>query len=209
MARIDWHPRPSAAIWTSEPCGPAFAEVVENVFRPLVAYHLAASGGALVHSCAVEVAGRCAILFGHADAGKSTIARLALERGMRILSDDLNAIVCAGGEWIVRAMPFAGEHRGGDNGESIPLGALFKIVKSTENRVNSLRPAEGLASLFACAPYVNIDPHRGQALEATLASMVTSVSLGVLEFHRDGGFWPLLESAGGSLAEARDRHGRR
>jgi hypothetical protein len=81
-----------AGMWTPIETAAEFAGIIENVLRPMLAAWLLEHGGLLVHSAAVD-----GYLFaGHSGAGKSTIAKLGLEAGLPVLSDDLNALVACG-----------------------------------------------------------------------------------------------------------------
>jgi hypothetical protein len=202
-ARLDWRPLLGAALWTSVGDDPELPMVFENVFRLLAAYDLAAAGGALVHSAAVEVLGGAVagalVFFGPSGAGKTTVAERALEAGLRVLSDDLNALVLGGGQARVEKVPFAGTHGGGPQPvPPLPVLALCRLRQAPRVATAPLSTAAALAGLLAASPFVNADPFRAPALEASLLELARAVPVVELAFARDS---PFAEIAG-ALARA-------
>ena len=200
VARLDWRPRLGAALWTCVGDDDELPMVFENFFRLVAAYDLAGAGGALVHSAAVEVGGGALVFYGPSGAGKSTIAERALEAGLRVLSDDLNAV--AVGERSVHdqekaheetarveKVPFAGTHGGGPEAMApLPLRALCRLRKGAVPAATRIGPAAALAGLFAASPFVNADPYRGPALEASLLALIGVAPTLDLTFSRDTPF---------------------
>ena len=192
MARIRLRPPLAGAFWTSTEDPRTFHGAFENVFRLLTAYSLLPRAGVLLHSAAVVEAGRAHLFIGHSGAGKSTVSRLARSRGRLVLSDDLNAVVVdAGGQAHVVGSPFIGE-LGARVATSYPLEGIFRLEKATVDEVRSMTHAETIASLLACAPFVNRDPHRVDELWRNVERLASSAPAGVLSFRREGTFWPLL-----------------
>jgi hypothetical protein len=195
MGRIDWTPGLAGGLWTSQAGGEEWASVFENYFRVLAAYRLLEQGGAVLHSAGVTDGASAWLLLGPSGAGKTTSSRLCLERGARVLSDDLNAVRLADDAaprltWL----PFTGdlgERSGGP--PSYPLTAVVRLVKGTEDRLRPLSPAAALAGLVAAAPFVNRDPWRREALLDTLERLARAVPAYELEFSLGGGLWDILK----------------
>ena len=194
MARLDWTPELAGGLWTPEEEGDLFSPILENFFRVLAAYRLLAGGGALLHSAGVVVDGGAAfLLLGPSGAGKTTASRLCLERGGRVLSDDLNAVRLTGGGARVEKLPFTGDlGEVGDGEGTYPLRAVLRLVQGTEDRLAALSPARALAALAAASPYANRDPWRREALLAVLESLARSVPAYDLTFDLGGGLWDIL-----------------
>ncbi len=193
MARLEWQPGLVGALWTSTEAREDFAGLFENYLRFVVAYRLLDCGGALLHSAAVVDNG-CAYLFlGSSGAGKSTLARLSLETGRAVLSDDLNALRRSNGQTVVEQIPFTGDLEwSAAPGTIYPLQAAYYLRKGIEHQLEDLGSAEALASLIACAPYVNNDPYRAGELFSNLKSLIRELSVRSLTFTRDSGFWDRL-----------------
>jgi hypothetical protein len=58
----------------------------------------------------------------------------------------------------------------------------------------ALSPAAALAGLFAAAPFLNGDPFRAPALEASLLGLARSVPVTELTFARDSPFGEIREA---------------
>ncbi|MFA6956958.1 MAG: hypothetical protein WC538_13910 [Thermoanaerobaculia bacterium] len=193
MARLELQARQAGAVWTSEDREEYVIGVVENFFRPLLAYRVAERGALVLHSSAVVLDGGAYVFVGRSGAGKSTVARLALERGHAILSDDLNVLSPAGSGWNVARLPFAGEYPDHGRGETVPVAAIYELEKGATHALSPTTPAASFAALLRCAPYVNGDPYRVSRLEESISAVVRDVPCSRLTFSLDPGFWPIIE----------------
>jgi hypothetical protein len=212
QGRLDWRPGRlglAGALWTHEDGGVRFPGVFENFLRVLVAYRLLDLGGAVLHSAGVVKDGAGFLFLGRSGAGKTTAARLSLARGAEVLSDDLNALAI-GGAWggarggarsgagvvVVLKLPFTG-----DLGERralrppVPLGGLLRLAQDSADALAPLSRAETLACLLACAPFVNVDPHRRERLEQVLLALAAAAAprAFTLRFSLSGGFWSIID----------------
>ncbi|HYC62218.1 MAG TPA: hypothetical protein VEK79_21890 [Thermoanaerobaculia bacterium] len=197
-----------AGIWTSVEEPAEFSGVVENVLRPLLAARLLANGGLLVHSAAAD-----GYLFaGRSGAGKSTVARLALDAGRAVLSDDLNAImrVDASAErrrgtpalpsgFLLEPLPFTGDLEERETSRTqTRLRAILALEKSDAESVRAMSLADTVSLLVRCAPYVNQDPARLPLLLERASEIAHGTRRGVIAFRRDGDVWPILDAGFGS-----------
>jgi len=210
LGRLDWRPGGvgmggmAGALWTHEDGGERFPGVFENFLRVLVAYRLLELGGVVLHSAGLVKDGAAFLLLGRSGAGKTTAARLGMARGAEVLSDDLNALVVDGSSGgagdgagcVVLKLPFTG-----DLGERralrppAPLGGLLRIVQDRDDALAPLSRAETLACLLACAPFVNVDPHRRERLEQVLLALAAAAARRAftLRFSLSGGFWSIID----------------
>ncbi|HYG61389.1 MAG TPA: hypothetical protein VEL74_02305 [Thermoanaerobaculia bacterium] len=210
MARLDWRPGLAAAVWTPDAGGEAFAGIFENAFRALVSYRLLESGGVVLHGAALarrQEGGGAFLFLGRSGAGKSTVSRLGMERGLTVLSDDLNALLpgelpgaavatVAAATAVVK-LPFTGDvGEPGAPSPPHPLRALFRLEKSAEEAVSPLSRAEVVGCLLACSPFLNTDPYRRETLVSILSALVPrSLPAYALRFSLTGRFWELPELA--------------
>jgi hypothetical protein len=195
LALIEMEPL-RGGLWTPEDGGLAFDCLLENYFRVLVAYRLLELGGVLLHSSAAVSGGKAHLFLGPSGAGKTTAARKSKSRGLPVLSDDINALCPQGeAEVVVEKLPFAGEMAQEPTPrQSWPLGSLHRLEKGGHSR-EKLRPAQTLALLLSCAPFVNADPWRNPRLVENLEGLVRAFPAFELRTERDADFWPLIEAA--------------
>ncbi len=191
-ARIDLA-RDRAGIWTCVEDPAEFWGIVENVLRPLVALRLLLTGGLLVHSAAVALDGRGLVFAGRSDAGKSTVAHLALQSRHPVLSDDLNAITLQNGRFVIAPLPFTGDlEPHAVSREAVPLGAILGLEKGSGEALRSMSRGEAVSLLVRSAPYVNHDPIRIPLLLDRAAEIAAAASTALLTFRREGDIWPIL-----------------
>jgi hypothetical protein len=194
MARLDWAPALSGALWTSEE-GELFPGIFENFLRVLLAYRLIELGGAILHSAGVADGDGAFLFLGPSGAGKTTLSRLSEAAGRTVLSDDLNALLPdprSGRPQVVK-LPFTGdlgERREGSPPR--PLRGLLQLEKGPEAALRPLSAGAALALLFACSPFVNADPLRRDRLLDTLAGLTAAAPAQVLTFSLTGRVWDIL-----------------
>ena len=182
MARVDGN---RGGLWTCVDDQAAFWGVLENVLRPWLAARLLARGGLLVHSAAVS-----GFLFaGVSGAGKSTIARMGLEAGLPVSSDDLNAVR----DGNIAPLPFTGDLTEQElHGHAIPLRAIVALEKGHGEEVRAMSVAEAASLLVRCAPYVNSDAHHSGELLVAAHELARGVPGLVLTFRPGADVWPIL-----------------
>jgi hypothetical protein len=205
LGRIDWRPGRqgmAGALWTPEGGGERFPGVFENFLRVLAAYRLLELGGVVLHSAGVVRDGAAFLFLGRSGAGKTTAARFSVAQGAEVLSDDLNALIpgvagaAPAGGCVVLKLPFTG-----DLGERravrqpVPLGALLRLEQAGADALAPLSRAETLGCMLACAPFVNVDPHRRERLEEVLLTLASAAAprAFTLRFSLGGGFWSIID----------------
>ncbi len=191
MARIEWESETvTSGIWVSSEEAGAFHGAFENFLRVLAAHLLLFEGGVLLHSASVVSPGGAHLFVGPSGAGKSTISRAARAAGRTVVSDDLN-VVTAG--FALGGSSFFSEI-GARSESSFPLRGIYRLEKGREDALCPMGGGEALASLIACAPFVNHSRFLAHPLWANLAALVAKVPAHVLTFRREASFWPLLET---------------
>lgn len=106
--------------------------------------------GTLLHACAVDVGGRGLAFIGKSGAGKSTTARLWLQRGdATVLCDDRIIVRKTDGIFRAYGTPWHGDIPA-ISPASAPLEKLLFIRHGAENRLTPLRPAEAVSRLMGC-----------------------------------------------------------
>lgn len=200
MARLDWRPELSAAVWTPHDREFVSYGDFENLFRVLIAQRLLERGGLLLHSSGVVIDGGAHIFFGYSGAGKTTVAKLGLEHGYQVLSDDIDLLAPANDGLRAARSPFAGVMgRTPVSDDSYPVRGIYKIEQGQGNAIRSMTRAEAVCALLARSPFVNQDPHRADRLVENLSSLTEAVPASVLTFDKTGGFWDLLHSGNAAV----------
>jgi hypothetical protein len=200
LGRLDWRPGIAGALWTSVGGGDRFPGVFENFCRILVAYRLHELGGAVIHGAGLVADGEGLLFAGRSGAGKTTVSRMGLERGLAVLSDDLNALLPPDEQGRVRlaGLPFTGDlGRGGGDGSVVPLRGLYRLEQDLEDSLRRLSRAETVAILLACSPFLNADPHRRGELFSTLLALAETLPAFALRFSLRGGMWDMVSGENG------------
>jgi hypothetical protein len=204
VARLEWRPRLTLALWTDSVDPARLPGTVENVLRVAVAHRLAEEGGALLHAAAVAGAGGAAAFLGRSGAGKTTLARLCLEEGLTVLGDDLVAVVWRDGAPWLQPLPFGGDLRPEPPlPAAAPLAGLYRLAHGQDHAVADLGHGQALATLLACSPYVNRDPLAADRLLEGLARLLESVPVRLLTFARRPGVWTALAGETAALPGSR------
>lgn len=191
LGRLDWRPGLTGALWTPVGGGDRFPGIFENFCRILVAYRLHELGGAVIHGAGLVWHGEGFLFAGRSGAGKSTVSRMGLERGLTVLSDDLNALLPHGDTVLLAGLPFTGDLERGE-AAVVPLRGLYRLVQDPADSLHPLGRAEAVATLLACSPFLNADPHRRAGLFSTLLALAEKMSAWELRFSLRGGMWDIL-----------------
>ena len=198
MGRLDWRSGLEVSIWTARGAGKQFLSIFEEALRVATSYRLLDEGGVLLQSAGIVLGGEGAVLCaGGAGAGKSTLSRLAMGAGLRVLSDELNALLPGDGSPRAGRTPFTGEvgrqaHL--DRGESsYPVKKVFRLEKGEKDETRELSDEELLSTLRDSVLAVCDDPHREDRLTEILEGLLTEVGGGVLVFAEDGRPWERIE----------------
>jgi hypothetical protein len=190
IARLDYPGgRLTAGLWVSTEESGAFHGALENFLRVLAAHVLLFDGGVLLHSAAVASNGGAHLFVGPSGAGKSTISHAAKASGRLVISDDLNVVTS---DRAIGGCSFFSEI--GTRSEGChPLRGIYRLVKGPEDELRPMSEGEALASLVACAPFVNHSRFLANRLWSNLSALVAKQRAHVLTFRRQATFWPLLE----------------
>jgi hypothetical protein len=195
LARFAREPLLSMTLWVEPRAPGAFEGALINSLRVLVAYALHARGGLVLHSAAIESAGRAFVFFGPSGVGKTTLSRLSAATGRSVISDELNALVPAAAGFEVLALPFAGDFgRTATRRAPVPLAGVFRLRQGVTHARTELSRARAIAALLAACPYVNADPLASEDLLSRVLALAECLPPAELCVALDPGFWPLVEA---------------
>ena len=166
---------------------------VENTLRVIVAYRLLRQGVLVMHSAAITDEEHGFVLFGQSGAGKSTACELAASRGLRVLSDELNAVPVLAPSTSVMPMPFSGDFgRDRPAGVPCPLTRLYALVQGPMHGAQACPAPQAISRVVAACPYVNADSFLGDQLLEAVSTLVKHSAPRILTFRKDPGFWDVI-----------------
>ena len=165
---------------------------IENFLRVLYAWLCLEHEALLVHSAGVLRNGNAYVFFGPSGSGKTTITRFSLDH--IVLSDDLVIVKKKDGRYYACGVPFRGEAMEAPRTNACgELGGLFRLQKGPEHRIKRLASAKALGELVGSIPFVVDKGGRAGAVMTIAADIIDSVPHGELWFHRDPGFWSVID----------------
>lgn len=189
----------TADLWTFWETAPPFAAAITNFTRLVLSSGFSFPGTHLLHSSAFALGnGKAVLFFGPSGAGKSTLGSFVVGAGYEPLSDDLNLVELPDGQGVfIQAFPWSGDHgpRRFHDIPSYPLAGIFRLEKGDRHEVLPLRPAQAVAGLASCSPFVNAEPGRFEPMLESLGDLVRRVPVFTLRFRKDAGFLELVEEA--------------
>ena len=172
-----------------------FQGAFENLFRVLVAYQLLMREGAFVmHSAGIADGDDGFLFFGRSGAGKTTLSGLSKDRGLRVLSDELNALRPRDDGTIeLLPMPFAGDF-GQDNISLEPctLRGLYALEQGDAPASRPCSRPQAISRITASCPFTNVDPSLDEPLFTQVGALVQRMPVRILTFALDGSFWDVV-----------------
>lgn len=132
----------------------------------LMIHRLSRGEGVEVHAVGItDQAGRGHLFLGHSGAGKSTTARLWLQRpGVKILSDDRIILRSRDGAIWMHGTPWHGD-AGIASPDCSPLSAIYLLEHGDHNEQLPLLPGQAAAELFTRS---FVTHHSGEGIRFTL-----------------------------------------
>jgi hypothetical protein len=166
------------------------AFIFENYLRLLAAYASLQQGGLLLHSAGIIVSEKAYIFLGRSGAGKSTLSKIALADGHTLLSDDANILLPAVNGFQAGPVPFAGElGQVNTNYTNIcPVAGIYWLEQSEHASIAEIKLSLQTARSIACCPVVNVDSYRFAQVLKNVHSLLQSVPMQVLHFHKNQPF---------------------
>ncbi|MGQ9525268.1 MAG: hypothetical protein ACUVTZ_10565 [Armatimonadota bacterium] len=113
---------------------------------------LARKKGCILHACGLVESGKGILFCGVSGAGKSTMARIWMDTGVTILSDDRIIVRRMDGVLRMYGTPWHGDANVCDPGDA-PLEKLFFIVHADHNYAKPISPVDAASRLLVrCFP---------------------------------------------------------
>jgi hypothetical protein len=164
----------------------------ENYLRVLFAWMCLEQEGLLLHASGVISNGNGYVFFGASGSGKTTVARLSLDR--IVLSDDLVIIKKKGPVFRLYGVPFRGDFpEAPRHNASADLRGLYTLVKDSRHSLSPVGVQEAVARLTSCVPFVTAQPAAAQRVSEICFDLATQVPVQSLHFRTDPGFWEVID----------------
>lgn len=168
-------------------------QCLDAFLRSLISSSLLRSGGFMLHCAGLVKKGRAYLFLGRSGAGKSTLSKLAAGSGCEVISDEVNLLRPRGKGFRVHGSPFWGEMRADGRPGSWPLGGIYLLKKSRENRVTACGKSEALRLLLRCLLNFEKGPEISALVLNSAAALLGKTSFARLEFSKkDAAFLELL-----------------
>ena len=150
-------------------------------------------GGMLVHGAGVVTGGRGYAFIGKSGAGKSTLSKLALSRGLTLLTDEIALLRRVNGRWWIAGTPFSGEVTEAASPGPAPLAAVTLIRKSADMKVGRPRRGSEMRQLMRNILMFGAPaPLMSNLLHSALL-LLSEVGLKTMHFRPEPGVWELID----------------
>lgn len=168
----------------------------DTFLRALLALYLPYQRGVLMHACALVEGERAYVFAGRSGAGKSTVARMLVERA-HVLSDELVVLQQTGVGWEAFGTPFWGEFQRAGTNSHAPIHEIYLLRQAKQHAIERLGRRESLTALLQCSLQFAEGPHIAEKMLEVMTDLITAVPVDRLHFLPDSGFWQLISPSAG------------
>ncbi len=166
----------------------------ENFLRVLYAWLCLEQGSLLLHASGVIRHERGYVFFGASGSGKTTISRLSAPA--TVLSDDMVIVRKYGDTFRACGVPFRGDFIEAPRTNAVAdLRGVYRLIKASAHRIESVPTAEAVARLAACVPFVMRQPEHIARVMRVCNDLVAHVPVQALSFRRDPDFWKVIDGS--------------
>jgi len=148
--------------------------------------------GILLHACGVKMGNRIFVFLAPSEGGKSTIAKLALKKGLILLNDDRIIVRKIRNKFYAFGNPWHGEveHTSSEWGE---VKELFFLKKARRNFVKEVDKKRMFAEMLNNSFYVKVDRENFRKVIEVIGNIVNNVKGYELSFRPDENIWGYLD----------------
>lgn len=183
----EWEPAAGRG-WIRQSANPYSIDAVLRIVHTLV---LARQGGFLLHSASAIRNGRAFLFAGVSGAGKTTISRLA-PPDVTLLTDEISYVRRQTDSYVAFGTPFAGELAKLGENTSAPIAAAYLLAQGSENRIDSISPADAARSLLANVLFFAEDEELVRSAFQSVFEFVSRIPVSRLTFVPDSRVWELI-----------------
>ena len=172
---------------------------IDSVFRIVHSLMLASRGGLLLHAASAVREGKAFLFSGVSGAGKTTISRYA-PADVRLLTDEISYLRDSQGGFLACGTPFAGELAKAGENLAAPLDTLFFLQKGSENRIESMSPADALRAVMRNILFFTHDQRLVNQVFNSACKLIQQVPVRRLIFLPDSRVWEIIRPSAGVAA---------
>lgn len=165
-----------------------------NLHRAALSWMLPRHAALLIHAAGIVVAGRAFLMIGAHGAGKTTWARIALEAGCQVVSDDLVIVDSIDRCPTLVAAPLRSTLRFDYQLGRWPLAAILLPRHGPTHEIETLAGIVVHAGLTANLPFINDATVPDPVVAERVDQLAAAVPCARLTFSRDSGYLALLAS---------------
>jgi len=147
--------------------------------------------GILLHACGVLDKNKGYLFVASSGGGKSTLAALALQSGMRVLNDDRIFIRRQKGRFKIYGNPWHGKIDKTLN-HSCFIRSIFFLAKARQNRMRPLNRAEAVLKLYENSIYLPLNSGIIKKVLYRCCDLAKSLDVFELGFKPDSSIWRFL-----------------
>jgi len=185
------------------------SNVIENFLRVCTAYRALRTGGVMLHSAGLLFDGQAYIFSGRSNAGKTTLTRKAYDKGVRVLSDDINLVLPGKAGYMAHAVPFTGEfgrtldHQ--DGKKAYPLAGIILLEQDDQLETKPISQSQAVAGLLVGCPFVNADAEESERLFDSVIGLVSQLPVIRLVSRRNDNFDTIMKAVRKEFNHAKKR----
>lgn len=172
---------------------------IDSVFRIVHSLILASRGGLLLHAASGVREGKAFLFSGVSGTGKTTISRHA-PADVTLLTDEISYLRDSQGGFLACGTPFAGELAKTGENLAAPLDTLFFLEKGSENRMESMSPADALRRVMRNVLFFTHDQQLVNQVFNSACKLIQQVRVRRLIFLPDSRVWEIIRPSAGVAA---------
>ncbi len=176
-------------LYTKEPSG----RIVENFFPEFwYSLLLPKTQSLMLHGCGVVGMKKAYLFLAASGGGKSTIAKLALKRGLKILNDETIVIRKEKRLYKIYGTPWSGNVRYYSNGSHC-IKEFFFLRKNTSNKIEPMTKVEAMVALLRHNHCIPVNQEIISVLLDTCQDLSNNIKCYWMDFKPDDSFWRIVD----------------
>lgn len=175
--------------YTKNPSGQFLLYLFPEILFSLI---LPQRNALMLHACGVLDRKKAYLFIASTGGGKSTLAKLALKKGLTVLNDDRVVIRNGKSSFRIYGNPWHGEVKETSNSSS-PIKEVFFLRKSNSNQIKPITKAKAASELFRNSFYLPVNNAIIKNSFNICSNMAERLDCYWLNFKPDESIWRFLD----------------